>query len=104
MNHKQQVNQIVWVINMKWDIDKHRGSDKFFEMGNNSICMKVDYDDVNHPEVDAAAKYIKTLLENFWEDRVFSEYYKNELEKQWEEDKWLQEEYPEVDKYVLSRV
>ncbi len=89
-------------MSTKWTIEDHSTVDKSFGVGNDFIWMRVDYDDVNHMAVEAATKYIKTLLENCWEQRDFSEYYKNELINEWYKDKDLQEEYPNVDKYVIA--
>ncbi len=90
---------------MKWEIEDHDGIDKSFGMGNESIWMKVDYDDdVNHPEVDAVARYIAQIMKNNWNENVFRGYYKEELIKQWNEDEYLQEEYPVVDNYLEERI
>ena len=45
--------------------------------------MDVDYDDVNHTEVDVAAEYVKTLLNKHWDEVEFKRLYKDELCNRW---------------------
>ncbi len=89
---------------MKWEIEGHDGVDKSFGMGNNQIWMKVDYDDVNHPEVDAAAKYVKILMETCWDNEQFKELYKTELIHQWHDNEDIQGDYPVIEQYIESRI
>ena len=46
----------------KFIIDDHSGLDKDFGLYNHVISMQVDYDDVQHAEVDAAALYVQKIL------------------------------------------
>jgi predicted RND superfamily exporter protein len=55
----------------EFEIDNHSGIDKDFGFGNEYIFMLVDYDDVNHKEVDIAITYIKDILNKHWNDEEF---------------------------------
>jgi hypothetical protein len=35
--------------------------------------MQVDYDDVNHIEVDVAIEYIKEILDKNWNNKLFEQ-------------------------------
>jgi len=47
-------------------IEKHTTVDKSFMIFGPDIDLKVDYDDVNHKEVDKAARRIVTILNENW--------------------------------------
>lgn len=78
---------------MKFEIEDHDGIDKRFGAGNDHIWMYVDYDDVNHPMVDAGINYIKQLLEKHWDEHEFRTYQVIEFTKHWNDDEYLQEGY-----------
>lgn len=85
---------------MKFEIEEHSTIDKRFGVGNDHIWMYVDYDDVNHEEVEAAVNYLKTIVEKHWDMQQFNEFIKPEREKRWKEDKWLREKYPDMNEYI----
>ena len=58
-------------------MEEHDGIDKRFEMHfPHDLCAYIDYDDVNHPEVDAASKVLKTVVEKYWDEKLFQKLYK----------------------------
>lgn len=78
---------------MKVEIEKHSKIDKSFKLSTEHLSMKVDFDDVNHQEVNAATKVLKELIEKHWDEEAFRIEYKKELIKRWNDDKWLREDY-----------
>jgi len=55
----------------KFEIEDHNHFDKEFGLYNDVVEMRVDYDDVNHDEVDVAAEYIKKILNEHWNEEEF---------------------------------
>lgn len=53
-------------------IEDHRSWDKSFQLwigdGDYDLTLGVDYDDVNHPEVDASIKALTEILEKHQEE------------------------------------
>jgi hypothetical protein len=88
----------------KFSIEDHNSWDKSYGIVADEIYLSVDYDDVNHPEVDAAAKTIVEILNKFWDRELFLKNYKEMLEKQWNEDTHLREEYPDLADYIKDRL
>jgi len=56
-----------------FNIENHSTIDKRFEFSNEYISMQVDYDDVNHIEVDVAIEYIKEILDKNWNNKLFEQ-------------------------------
>lgn len=56
-----------------FSIEKHSTIDKKFEFSNEYVSMQVDYDDVNHIEVDVAIEYIKEILDKNWNNKLFEQ-------------------------------
>jgi hypothetical protein len=54
-------------------IGSHSTIDKKFEFSNEYVSMQVDYDDVNHIEVDVAIEYIKEILDKNWNNKLFEQ-------------------------------
>ena len=65
-----------------FNITKHSEIDKNFEFSNKYISMQVDYDDVNHIEVDAAIEYIKEILDKNWNDKFFKQKFKEKMKNE----------------------
>ena len=68
---------------MKFIIETHSQIDKCFYFRNGHVCMDVDYDDVNHMEVDAAVKHKKQIREKTWDENEYKRLYKDELVNRW---------------------
>lgn len=90
----------------RFSIEEHDGVDKSFEIidAKGEICMKIDYDCVDHIEVDATAKAIvdilnapRSILTLLMKQR---EYFIKGLKDQWDEESDLQDEYPDVKDYI----
>lgn len=87
-------------------IEAHDGVFKTFEIRDNKaqISIWIDYDDVNHPEVDAMARVIEDVLNAQFkydtQKEKFKQYYKEELTKLFNETKYLQEEYESLEAYL----
>lgn len=87
----------------KWEVEIHSGIDKSFGMGNDHIWMKVDYDDVNHPEVDAAVKCVQEIMEKHWDEKLYESHYINVLLAEWKANEYnLQADYDDKDDYLLQ--
>jgi hypothetical protein len=85
----------------KFMIDDHSSFDKEFELYNHAISMQVDYDDVEHSEVDAAALYIQKLLNDHWNDEEFMAFYKCQIMADWNDDvDRIQSEYTNIEEYL----
>lgn len=79
---------------MKYEIQKHSTIDKRFEFRNEHISMEVDYDDVNHPEVDAGIELMKEILDEYWNEDLFKKKYKEKIMEVWNENKYdIQSDY-----------
>lgn len=81
---------------MKISIQNHTTLNKLFEVRMGEVRLRVDYDDVNHSEVDATIKQLKEIIEKHWDDEKHREYFKQELMRIWNENKYgLQGDYDE---------
>jgi hypothetical protein len=79
---------------MKIFIERHDGSFKRFQMTIPPISVRVDYDDVDHPQVDAAVETIKKVLEEHWDEEFFQKKFKEEIMKVWNKNDYdLQSDY-----------
>ena len=83
-------------------MEEHNGIDKRFEMHfPHDLCAYIDYDDVNHPEVDAASKVLKEVIEKYWDEDRFKEFYKEEVMKVWNENEYdLQSDFESLEEYL----
>jgi hypothetical protein len=50
----------------KFKMDKHTRADKSFAIYNDDIMLIVDFDDVNHLEVEKAAKLVLDILNIYY--------------------------------------
>lgn len=85
-------------------VENHSGIDKSFEFRiNNALSMQIDYDDVNHAEVDAATRVLKSIVEKHWDDELFKQEYKKELIAVWNKNEYdLQSDYDSKEDYLTQ--
>lgn len=55
----------------KFTIEDFSDFDKKFPIWSNEITMNVDYDDVDHAEVEAAALTVVEILNKYWDQKLF---------------------------------
>jgi hypothetical protein len=54
---------------IKVTIEPHSGADKSFRIDlPHEVSIFVDYDDVDHPAVDAVVEVLKKIVEENWDD------------------------------------
>jgi hypothetical protein len=70
----------------RFSMEEPDSINKSFEIRSDKISMDVNFDDVNHPEVEAAAETIVAILNKYWNRKLFKENLKRILEKEWKED------------------
>ena len=85
---------------MKFEIEEHNRIDKRFRFGNGRISMLIDYDDVDHSEVDAMLRTIKSVLEDNWDQKLFLNNLSEELIKHYHENPDIAEEYGSLERYL----
>lgn len=85
-------------------VEPHDGVDKTFDfIIENKLAAQIDYDDVNHPEVDAAARVLKIIVEKYWDEKLFKKFHREEVIKVWDENEYgLQDDYEGVLKDFLA--
>lgn len=84
-------------------INKHNKWDKFFFMSNPHIHMEIDYDDVNHAEVDAATDVVLEILNKHWSEELYKKRYKEILIENWERNEYnLQSDFEDLDDYLRN--
>lgn len=96
---------------MKVSIENHSRLEKSFVVkleseGNNfeDINLRVDYDDVNHPEVDAAIHELKETLETHWDGLNFREKYRKQLIEEWIGNREMQEDWDlDINRYLKEK-
>lgn len=77
-------------------IEKHTTLNKSFDFNTSELNMRVDYDDVNHAEVDAAVQQLQEILRTHWNPERHKELLKVEVMKTWEANEYgLQKDYEE---------
>lgn len=82
-------------------ISKHNKWDKFFFMSNSHIHMEIDYDDVNHAEVDAATDVVLEILNKHWDEKLYKEKYKEKILEMWEINEYnLQNDFENKEEYL----
>jgi len=78
------------------NVEKHTSTAKRFTITTPHLNMKVDYDDVNHNEVDAATETLQFILENFWDEEFFINAKKRLIMEEWHKNEYgLQQLYEE---------
>ena len=86
---------------MKAYIEDHSGIDKSFEFSFEHFYAQVDYDDVNHPEVDAATKLLAKIIEQHWNEEEFKKLFKEEVINIWNKNEYnLQDDYVSLEEYL----
>jgi predicted RND superfamily exporter protein len=86
---------------MKVEIEKHTTVDKNFGFYTKHLALYVDYDDVNHPEVDAAVEVLKEIIEKNWNEDSFKEKFKEKVLNRWNENKYnLQSDFESLEEYL----
>lgn len=79
---------------MKVNIENHNSISKRFDVNTDHLSLRVDFDDVNHAEVDAAIQQVKKILEENWDAELHDKLYKEEIMKIWNSNKYdLQSDY-----------
>lgn len=95
----------------KFEIETHDGSDKSFailgpELGDTFIS--IDYDDVNHQDIDAISEVIVEILNKHWSTKETQELLKQKRiihqTKRWNEDKHLREDYESLEDYLNQTI
>ena len=82
-------------------ITDHRAIDKDFGLYNHAISMQVDYDDVQHTEVDVAAIYVQKILNAHWNENEFKNFLKDRLLCDWKDNvDDIQSAYMNVEEYL----
>lgn len=80
--------------NMKVNIEPHNSINKRFDVDTDHLSLKVDFDDVNHAEVDAAIQQVKKIIEENWDYELHQKLYKEEVMKIWNANEYgLQSDY-----------
>jgi hypothetical protein len=64
-------------------IAQHSMVDKSFEMKINDTYLYFDFDDVNHPKVEAMAKTLESIIKMNWDEDLFQRNWVNELKEQY---------------------
>ena len=86
---------------MKARISNHTTIHKWFDFDTDHLQMKVDYDDVNHAEVDAAIQQVKEIVDKYWDDDKHSSYYRQELLAIWDANEYdLQNNHENLTEYL----
>ena len=96
---------------MKVRIESHTTIDKSFivrlesEVNNfQDVDLRIDYDDVNHPEVDAIVQEMKETLETHWDNSNFLEKYRTQLIENWIRNREMQEDWDwDINNYLKKK-
>ena len=87
----------------KFKIKKHSEIDKSFII-DGPLQLEVDFDDVNHQDVDAMADVIVKILNDNWNNPVYKHLLKQKRREykfaRWNKDTDLREEYPNFEDYL----
>jgi len=79
---------------MKLNIEEHTSTYKSFMVYTEHLSLKVDYDDVNQPDVDAAIQQLRAIIEKHWNPETHTELFRKEVMKIWIANKYdLQSDY-----------
>lgn len=89
---------------MVMDVSSHSKYDKSFMVHSKHLQLEVDYDDVNHAEVDAAVEQIRRIVAKHWNPEVHKQLLKEILMAQWNKNESnLQNDYEgNVEDYLKS--
>jgi hypothetical protein len=85
-------------------VEPHDGANKTFDfIIEDKLAAQIDYDDVNHPEVDAATRVLQNIIEKHWDEKLFKRFLREEVIKVWDENEYgLQDDYEGVLKDFLA--
>lgn len=77
------------------EIPKHGLTSKSFDLGGVPyLDVTIDYDDADHPSVDAATRVLKKIIEDHWNEVLYQKYFKEEIMAEWERNEYgLQNDY-----------
>lgn len=88
---------------MELKINEHTTIDKYFWITSNRFAAKVDYDDVNHPETDAAIEVLAKIIKENWDEELFQTKYREKVMKIWNDNKYnLQSDFESLEDYLLG--
>lgn len=82
---------------MSFTIEKHTTSDKFFYIlgpESDDQFIRIDYDDVDHKEVDLQVEKMVKILNDNWNDKKYSKYAEDYAALDFE--KWLVNKFYEL--------
>jgi hypothetical protein len=87
-------------------IEGHDRIDKSFMVYNDHITLNVEYDDVNHVEVEAAIEHIKEILDKHWDESVYDQKYKENILKVWYLNEYnIQDDYDNnIEEYLNDNI
>ena len=89
---------------MKVNIELHNSISKRIDVRTDHLSIKIDFDDVNHAEVDAALRQLKKIIEINWDTELHDELYKEEIMKIWNANEYgLQSDYDDGLEGYLER-
>lgn len=85
-------------------VEPHNGINKSFGfMINDSFLAQIDYDDVNHSEVDAATRVLQKIVEENWDEELFKKFHEEEVMKVWKKNEYgIQNDYEGILKDYLA--
>ena len=77
------------------EIQNHDGVDKSFDLENVPyLDVTINYDDVDHPSVDAAVRVLKNIIDDHWNETKYQKYFREEVLAEWERNEYgLQDDY-----------
>lgn len=88
---------------MKLKIDNHTTIDKYFWIKSNRFAAKVDYDDVDHPETDAAIEVLAKIVEENWDEELFRNKYKEKVMEIWNKNEYsIQSDFESLEDYLSN--
>ena len=87
-------------------IEEHSYLSKSFEMYfPHDVRVYVDYDDVNHEEVNATVETLKEIVEKHWDEKVFKEKLKIKVMELWNKNEYdLQSDYNSFEEFLKERL
>ena len=86
----------------KFKFGDHTMVDKSFDFSNGVVSMDVDYDDVNHAEVDAGIELMTEILNEHWNDEEFKRRYKDKVIEQWYKYERGHSDFENMEEYLLN--
>ena len=89
--------------NIHLTIQPHDHLNKWFMIYMPHITLKVDYDDVDQQETDAAVEVLKEIIEKHWSESLYKEKYKEKLLKNWNDNETnVQMEHDSFEEYIQN--